>query len=128
MDFGLGRALPRSRQPRRLLAVASVSIGYVRHPGTCFGASALLWTSFVVPGPDVPSGSGLHIAFRDALKVSDFMEHLEIPTKGVGKVPSLKSPVAFRMRFGRRKVRREDRFVRHAHESAMQALFSQIYV
>ena len=93
-----------------------------------FGASALLWTSFVVPGPDVPSGSGLHIAFRDALKVSDFMEHLEIPPKGVEKVPSLKSPAAFRMQFGRRELGPEDRFAVGVNGNAIQALFSQIYV
>ena len=93
-----------------------------------FGASALLWTSFVVPGPDGPSGSGLHIVFCGALKVSDPIDHLEILTKGVGKVPSLKSPVGFRMRFGRREIGPEERFVQDADESAIQALFSQIYV
>ena len=83
MGFGLGRALPRPRQPRRLLAVASVSTGYQRHPGTGFGASALLWTSFVVPGPDGPSGSGLHIVFCGALKASRPIGPFETTTKGI---------------------------------------------
>ena len=56
------------------------------------------------------------------------MDRFEIPTKGVEKVPSLKFPVAVRMRFGRREIGREARFVQHAYQSAVQALFSQIYV
>ena len=100
----------------------------MRLPRTGFGGLPLLWTSFVVPGPDGPSGSGFHIAFSGALKVSHPVDHLEISTKGVGKVPSLKSPVAVRMRFGRREIGPEDRFVRDAYEGAIQALFSQIYV
>ena len=56
------------------------------------------------------------------------MDHLEIPTKGVGKVPLFKSPVAFRMRFGRRGRGREDRFVGEGYQNADQALLSQIYV
>ena len=119
MDFGLGRALPRPRQPRRLLAATDVSRGYVRHPGTGSGASALLWTSFVVPGPDGPSGSGLHIVFCGALKVSYPTDHLEITTKGVGKVPSLQSPVAVRMRFGRREIGPEERFVQEVCGNAI---------
>ena len=100
----------------------------MRLPGTGFGGSPLLWTSLVVPGPDGPSGSGLHIVFCGALKVSYPTDHLEISTKGVGKVPSLISQVAFRMRFGRREIGPEDRFAQDAYESAVQALFSQIYV
>ena len=56
------------------------------------------------------------------------MEHLEIRTKGVEKVPSLKSPVSVRMRFGRREIGPEDRFAQDADEGAIQALFLQIYV
>ena len=56
------------------------------------------------------------------------MDHLEIPTKGVEKVPSLKSPMAVRMRFGRRELGPEDRFAEECCQSAVQALFSQIYV
>ena len=92
------------------------------------GASVLLWTSFVVPGPDGPSGSGFHIVFCGALKVSCSTDHLEITTKGVGKVSSLKFPRAFRMRFGRREIGPEDRFAEECCQSAIQALFSRIYV
>ena len=117
--FSWLEALPQPRPRSRLSAVTSASRGYVRLPGTVFGASALLWTSFVVPGPDGPSGSGLRIVFRGALKASHPVDHLEITTKGVGKVPSLKFPVAFRMCFGRCGIGSEDRFVRHADEGAM---------
>ena len=105
----------------RIITAAAASTGYVRHPGTGCGAFVLLWASFVVPGPDGPSGSGLHIVFCGALKASHPTDHFEVPTKGVEKVPSLKSPVAFRMRFGRREIGPEDRFVRHDYKSAMQA-------
>ena len=88
-------------------------------PETGFGAFAVLWTSFVVPGPDGPSGSGLLIVFCGALKASYPVERLEITTKGVEKVPSLKSPVSVRMRFGRREIGHEDRFVQDEYESAI---------
>ena len=86
----------------------------MRLPWTGFGASGLFWASFVVPRPDGPSGSGLHIVFFGALKVSHPVDHFEIPTKGVEKVPSLKFPVAVRMRFGRRENGPEDRFAEDA--------------
>jgi len=110
--------LPRPRPSRSLSPATAASRGYARRPGTGFGA---FWTSFVGPGPDGPSGSGLHIVFCGALKASHPVDHLEIPTKDVGKVPSSKSPMVFRMRFGRREIGPEDRFARHAYESAIQA-------
>ena len=67
-----------------------------------------------MPGPDGPSGSGLHIVFCGALNMSDPMDHFEMSTKGVEKVPSLKSPVADRMRFGCREIGPEDRFAQDA--------------
>ena len=82
----------------------------------------------MVPGPDGPSGSGLHIVVCGALKVSDPTEHFEILTKGIGKVPSLKFPTSFRMRFGRREIGRKARFAEECYQNAIQALFSQIYV
>ena len=72
----------------------------------------------MVPAPDGPSGSGLHIVFYGALNMSDPMDHLEIRTKDVGKVPSLKFPVAVRMRFGRREIGTEERFVQDAYAGA----------
>ena len=46
------------------------------------------------------------------------MDRFEIPTKGVGKVPSLKFLVAARMRFGRREIGTEERFVQDAYAGA----------
>ena len=62
-DFGWGGVLPPPRRHRRPLAGTAAARGYVRLPGTGFGGLLLLWTSFVVPGPDGPSGPGLHIVF-----------------------------------------------------------------
>ena len=108
--FELGRGPAAAERVGRPIAVTFASRGYLRLPQTGSGASVLLWTSFVASGADGPSGSGLHIVFCGALKVSDPVEHLEISTKGVGKVPSLQSPAGFRMRFGCREIGREDRF------------------
>ena len=118
-DFSRLEALPQPRQPGRKTAAPAASRGSVRLPGTGFGGSPVLWASFVVPGLDGPSGSRFHIVFCGALKASYPVERLEITTKGVEKVPSLKSPVSVRMRFGRREIGPEDRFVQDEYESAI---------